>query len=176
MQIRKIISLTGLLGALILAPVASTYAATAEPGFYLGGSWGAYKVDEGDLDDNDDMLKGFVGAQFNSWFGVEGQWNDFNRLNNGGDEFEADGWGLSALFTLPMSDTSSLFAKIGNFWWDSESSFAGSARDPDGDDVFYGAGFKIGFNRHFAVRLEWERFDIADIDVDAFTAGIQYTF
>jgi OmpA-OmpF porin, OOP family len=175
MRTSKIVSLISLLGVLLLGPIAATQA--QETGFYLGGSWGAYKVDEGDLDDNDDMLKGFLGWQFAPFFGIEGQWTDFNRLNNdSGDRFEADGKGLAAVFTFPFTPTSSLFAKVGNFWWDSDSSFAGGARDEDGDDPFFGAGFKFGFNRHVALRLEWERFDIADVDIDAFTAGIQFTF
>jgi OmpA-OmpF porin, OOP family len=172
----KIISLLGVVGALLLAPLTTTQAAPAT-GFYVGGSWGAYKVDESNLDDNDDMLKGFVGFQLNEAFAIEGQWTDFNRMtNSNNDRFEGDGKGLSAVFSFPFSDRSAFLAKIGNFWWDSDSSFAGSARDPDGSDPFWGLGVKFGFNRNVALRAEWERYDVADVDLDAFSVGLQFTF
>lgn len=175
MRTRKILPLVAVLGAFLFAPVNATLA--APEGLYLGGSWGAYKIDEGDLDDNDDMLKGFVGWQFSPMFGIEAQRTDFNRMDNdNGDRFEGDGHGVSAVFTFPFNNVSSLFAKVGNFWWDSDSSFASGARDEDGDDPFFGAGFKFGFNENIALRLEWERFDISDVDIDAFTAGVQFTF
>lgn len=172
----KITSRLALLGTLLLVPVAATHAAAAN-GLYVGAAWGAYTVDESSLDDNDDMLKGFVGIQINEMFGIEGQWNDFNRLSNGNnDRFEADGWGLSAMLSFPVGKESTIFAKIGNFWWDSESSFAGSARDTDGNDPFWGAGFKFGFNKHLALRIEWERYDVSSIDLDTYSVGLQFNF
>jgi len=172
----RIVSLLSITGALLLTPIATIQAAPAT-GLYVGGSWGAYKVSAGDLDDNDDLLKGFVGYQFSEMFGVEGQWTDFNRLgNDNNDHFEADGKGLSAVLSFPFTDKSAAFAKIGNFWWDSESSFSGSSRDPDGSDPFWGAGVKFGFTKNFALRVEWERYDVADIDLDTFSVGVQFTF
>lgn len=176
MRITKVIASAGLMTALLVGPISTTYAAP-ETGFYFGGSWGAYKINEGALDDNDDMLKAFGGWQFTNWFAVEGQWTDFNRQNNsGGDRFEGDGWGIAAVFSMPLGDRSAIFGKVGNFFWDSDSSFAGTARDPDGDDPYFGAGFLFGFNRHVGLRLEWERYDIADVNLNAFSAGIQFTF
>lgn len=171
----KVISLVSV-GALLLTPIVTTQAAPAA-GFYIGGSWGAYSVDESSLDDNDDMLKGFVGFQLNEMFGIEGQWTDFDRISNdNNDRFEGDGKGLAAVLSFPISDRSAVFAKLGNFWWDSESSIAGSSPDPDGSDPFFGAGVKFGFNRNVAVRAEWERYDVANVDIDAFTVGVQFTF
>src|SRR3990172_4978590 len=92
---------------LLLVPLA-TYANEPDsfrPGVYLGGSWGAYRIDESNLDDNDDLLKAFIGGQFTSWFGLEGQWTDFNRLDSGNSRFEADGGGLAAVFSLPLGGT-----------------------------------------------------------------------
>jgi OmpA-OmpF porin, OOP family len=167
MQINKLISLVGLSTILLLAPFTATYA-----GLYLGGSWGAFKVNEGDLDDNDDMLKAFVGVGVNSTFSIEGQWTDFNRLSNrNGDRFDGDGMGLSAVISFPLGGGSALFAKGGNFWWDSDSSFAGSRRDPDGSDPFLGFGYRSG-----VLRLEWERYDISGVDLDTVSIGLQFGF
>jgi hypothetical protein len=176
MRTNKIIPAIGLVSALALAPIATSNAAP-EKGFYLGGAWGAYQITEGSLDDNDDLLRVFGGVQITEWFGVEAQWADFNRQsNNNGERFEADGAGVAAVFSLPIGDRSAFFGKIGNFWWKSDANFGGQVRSGDGDDVFGGAGFLLGFNRHVGLRLEWERYDVNKADVDTFSAGVQFTF
>jgi len=53
--------------------------------------WGAYSIKKCDLNKYDHVLKAVVGGQLNIWFGLEGSWADFNRMNNGGDRYEADG-------------------------------------------------------------------------------------
>ena len=164
--------------AVLLVPLA-TYANEPDsfrPGVYLGGSWGAYRIDESNLDDNDDLLKGFIGGQFTNWFGLEGQWTDFNRLDSGNSRFEADGGGLAAVFSLPIADTSSLFIKLGQFWWDSDSVLGGVVGDKDGNDPFGGVGVKLGFNRHVGLRVEYERFDISNIKLDTASVGVQINF
>ena len=52
----------------------------------------------------------------------------------------------------------------------------GSVGDPDGDDPFGGVGVKLGFNRHVGLRVEYERFDISNIDLDTASAGVQFNF
>src|SRR5438552_2952957 len=120
MCICKTLTRVSLPVALLLVPFAAAYA--DRPGIYLGASGGAYRIDESNLSDNDNLVKGFVGGQFNPWFGIEGQWTDFNRLDKGGSRFDADGKGLAAVISFPFSDTSSIFIKGGEFWWDSDSS------------------------------------------------------
>lgn len=174
MKLKKLAMLGGLASAFLAAPLA-THADM--PGIYLGGSWGAYSIDESDLDDHDDMLKAYVGGQFNPWLGIEGSWVDFDRTNNaGGDSFESDGKGLAAVFSFPFSDTSSFYVKGGQLWWSSNSSLGGVVADDDDNDVFFGAGLKLGFTDRLSLRLEWERYDVADIDLDAASAGLQFTF
>ncbi len=174
MQVKKFFAYAGLPALLLASSI--TVAHADIPGIYVGGSWGAYRIDESNLDDNDDLLKAFGGVQLNNWFGIEGSWVDFSRVNNGGSNFNADGKGIAAVFTLPISDTSSVYAKVGQFWWEADSTLGGTVASGDGDDPFFGAGFKIGINKHLALRLEVERYEVSHVDLDTASIGLQVNF
>lgn len=172
MEIRTNSVRIGAVVALLLAPLP----ALARPGVYFGGSWGAYSINESDLDENDNLLTGFVGAKFTDWFGVEGSWTDFNSVDNGSSRFDADGKGLAAVLSIPFGESSSAFAKAGKFWWDSNSTLGGVVGDRDGNDPFFGAGVNLGLNRNVALRLEANRYDVANADLDTATVGLQISF
>lgn len=174
MRINKLSSLIGLSAALVIGPMAAVQANS--PGIYLGASWGAYSINESNLDDNDDLFKAVIGGQFNDWFGIEGSWVDFKRVSNGGDRFDADGKGLSAVFSMPVWESSSAFLKVGQFWWDSDSSLGGALGDSDGNDPFWGGGLKIGFTDHLALRLEAERYEVSGANLNAYTVGVEFKF
>jgi len=176
MRISKLISLIGLSAALLLGP--STAAQAKSPALYFGGAWGAYSINQSNLDDNDDVLKAYVGFQFTDWLGIEGSWTDFNRLDNAGagDHFQTDGKGLAVVLSLPLGSASAIFVKGGQFWWDADTSIGGVSGASKGNDPFWGAGLKLGFNEHVALRLEVERYDVDDLKIRAFTAGIEFKF
>lgn len=162
-------------GAILLAAgFFAAFSGTAQAGPYIGASWGAYSIEESDLDDNDDLWKAFAGYTFNDLIGVEGTWVDFSQVGTGVSSFEADGWGVSGILSFPVGRTSTVFAKAGQFWWDSETVLGGLPAGDDGNDPFFGAG--IVFGGPLAVRLEWERYDVADIDVDTYSIGVQFGF
>lgn len=174
MRVSKVSSLIGLSAVLLIDSVTSAQA--QRPGIYLGGAWGAYSIKESNLDDNDDVLKAYIGGQVLPWLAMEGSITDFNRLDNGGDRFEADGKGLAALFSIPLGTRATLFAKVGQFWWDTDSVLGGVLDASDGNDPFYGVGFKFGFNDHLALRLEGERYDVSNTRLKTFTAGLDFKF
>lgn len=174
MKVSKLSALIGLSTAFLLGPL--TAAQAQKPGLYIGAEVGAYSIDEGNLNENDRVLKAYVGGQFTNWFGVEGSWTDFDRVDSSGDTFKADGAGLAAVFSLPMGSTSSLFVKGGQFWWDSDSVLGGSLAAGDGSDPFWGVGAKVGFNDHLAIRLEVERYDVADIELYTLMGGLEFKF
>jgi len=180
MRINKLSALIGLSAVLSLSTLTVAQAESSPqanfPGIYLGASWGAYSIKKSNLDKNDHVLKAVVCAQFNNWFGLEGSWADFNRTDNGGDRFDADGMGVSAVFSMPVGATSSAFVKAGQFWWDSASSLGGSLGASSGNDPFWGAGIKFGFTDHLALRLEAERYDVSDIHLNTVTAGLEFKF
>lgn len=173
MQISKLGSLIGLSAMFLVGPLTAAHA--QRPGVYLGGAWGAYSIRESNLDDNDDVIKGYVGGQILPWLAIEGSFTDFNRLNNAGERFEADGKGLAALFSVPLGKATA-FVKAGHFWWDADSVLGGVLNANDGHDPFYGVGFKFGFNDHLALRLEGERYDVSRTSLKAFMAGLEFKF
>jgi hypothetical protein len=174
MRSKKLISFVGLSAVLCMAPLA--VAQDQGPRFYVGASWGAYSVDRSNLDENDDVLKALVGVQFSDWFGVEASIADFNRVNSGGDNFEGDGQGVAAVISMPVLTMSSFFVKGGQFWWDSKSSLGGVLGSSDGNDPFWGVGFKLGFNEHLALRIEAERYKVFNADIDVASVGVDFQF
>ena len=177
MRIKKLGSLIGLSAALLLGSL--TAAQAQGPGIYFGASWGAYSIKESTLNDNGRVLKGVVGAQFNNWFGVEGSWTDFNRADNGTDRFKADGKGLAAVLSAPLGNRSSVFIKGGQFWWNADSVLgvsAGADTSRKGHDLFWGGGFKFGFNPHLALRVEYERYDVVETHLNTVTGGLEFKF
>ncbi len=174
MRINNLSALIIFSTALLLGPL--TTAQAQRPGLYVGGEVGAYKTQGSNFSDNDHVLKAYAGGQFTNWFGVEGSWIDFNRIDNGGDNFEADGVGVAAVFSLPMGSLSELFVKGGQFWWKSDSVLGGTLGASDGNDPFWGVGVKVGLNDHLALRLEIERYDVADIHLNTLIGGIEIKF
>jgi OmpA-OmpF porin, OOP family len=175
MQASNFASFIGLSAALLLTPL--TAAAQAQgPGFYLGASWGAYSVKNGQLNQHEQVVKGVVGGMFNNWFGIEGSWIDFNKADNGADTFKADGKGLAAVLAAPVGDKSSAFIKGGRFWWDSDSVLGGSVGASKGSDPFWGGGLKFGFNNHLALRVEYERYEVAVTHLNTVTGGLEFKF
>jgi hypothetical protein len=175
MQNNKQFVLVGLSAALFLAPMA-TVQAEHSSGLYVGASWGAYSIKKSNLDDNDQVLKAVVGGQFNDWFALEATIVDFNKVNNAGDQFEADGKGLAAVFSMPVLTESSVFIKGGQFWWDSDASPGVALGSGSGNDLFWGLGAKFGFSEHFALRVEGERYDVSDSHINTVTVGFDLMF
>ena len=167
-KFRHILSITT--GLLLTCLVMSAQAQS--PGFYVGAAVGSYNINDGNLDDNDRVIKTLVGYHFTSFFGIEGVWTDFNRVNNGNDRFEADGRGLVAILSLPMG----IFIKGGQFWWDSDAAFYNAAQSSNGNDPLLGVGFKYGFSDNLALRLELERYDVLDTKINTYTDGLDFSF
>ena len=174
MNIKTLKSLPVITAALLLGSVTAVQA--QESGLYIGAGWGSYSINENNLDKNDDVIKTLVGIQFSNMFGIEGSWTDFNRINNGGDRFEADGRGLAAVLSFPMGTASAIFVKAGQFWWDSDAAINYVSQSSHGNDLFWGAGLKLGFNDALAFRLEAERYDVMNTHIKTLTAGLDYRF
>ena len=166
-----------LAGVTALLLLGTSIAAQAQgTGIYLGASWGAYSINESNLSDNDHVLKFVLGNQLLPLIGVEGSWADFNRVNNGSNNFSADGIGLAAVLSIPVLTSSSIFFKGGQFWWNSDSVLGSVLGVSSGNDPFWGAGFKYGFNDNFSLRLEAERYDVASTHLNTVTAGVEFMF
>ncbi len=170
--------------ALLTLPVLPAVA--ADNGFYLGGSVGQVnlKIDDltgnvfpdDDFDSDDTAFKLIAGIRPLDWLAVEAAYVNFGEPEDTvvGTKLQADGDGISAFAVgfLPVGPVD-LFAKAGLIAWDSK--ITGGAFDDDGSDLAYGVGAQFRV-LGLAIRAEYEKFDISDVDLDMISVGVTYTF
>lgn len=186
--------LIALSAALAFAPLT----ATADSGFYVGGSVGGatIEVDFGDtgipdfpteIDEDDTAYKLFAGYKFDLPgidLGIEGGYVDFGKPDFGVEvadvavdvELDPTGfnlWGIAGIEAGPID----LFAKLGYIFWDLEASVPGTSVDEsdDGADIGYGVGVGFGLGP-LQLRGEYEIYDIDDADLSMVSLGIAYQF
>lgn len=167
-------------------------AASADSGFYLGGSLGGATIeadfgDTGipgfpqDIDEDDTAFKVFAGYKFDLPgldLGIEAGYVDFGApeidVLTESVELEPNGvnlWGIAGIETGPVD----LFAKLGYISWDIEASVQGQSVSDDGSDLGYGLGLSFGIGS-LSVRGEYEVYDIDDADVSMLSLGLVYQF
>jgi OOP family OmpA-OmpF porin len=159
---------------------------TAHAGLYFGASIGDASIneeDEGvDFDASDTGSKFYGGFTLFKFFGLEASYLDLGSVEDevspGTDvTIDTTGFDLYAVGILPIGKHFELFAKAGIIVWDAEVSSGIDDESDDGNDPAYGAGLAIVFFEHFAVRAEYQRFDISDIDkVEMISAGAEFRF
>lgn len=164
----------------VIASAAAFGAQAADKGFYAGAGVGQSFVDEGAYDDEDTAFSVFGGYQFNRYFGLEGGYADFGKLESrgAGPELEASSVYLTAVGTLPITDKFSAYAKAGIQRWDLDTaipSVVGNS-DDSGTDPTYGLGVQYRFTDHVALRGEYSRFEIEDTDLDLAQLQVRYDF
>jgi OOP family OmpA-OmpF porin len=88
--------------------------------------------------------------------------------------FDAKALSVSAvgLLSLPFVD---LFARAGVARWESSRQIFSTAQKEEGTDPTYGVGAQVRLGS-FALRLEFERFELADDSADSVSLGFTYTF
>jgi hypothetical protein len=161
-------------------------AVAADNGFYLGGSVGQANLQiddltggalpDDDFDADDTAFKLIAGIRPLDWLAVEAAYVNFGEPSDevAGFDLEADGDGISAFAVgfLAVGPVD-LFAKAGLIAWDSK--IEGGVFDDDGSDLAYGVGaqFRVW---GLALRAEYEKFEISDVDLDMISVGVTYTF
>jgi hypothetical protein len=172
-----------LLSACVAAPGA---ALAADNGFYLGLASSEVSSDyavsaassSGAADDRG--LKAIVGFRPLDSFAIEANYVDMGETNLAVAfppstlTIDSEALSVSAvgLIALPFVD---LYGRVGVSRWESEASLLGGAQKETGTDPTYGAGaqFRVG---SFALRFEYERFEIEDDSSDLVSIGFTYTF
>lgn len=153
-----------------------------EPGLYVGGGVGYFRVDEqdffeegDDLDDDRAALKVYFGGDLLPWLAVEGGYVSFGEIGNG-STLEGDGWTLAAIGQLPIGNFAP-YAKLGYMWWDADRSAPNVPVDNnDGHDWFGGLGLRFALTRAMDLRVEYERYQMDDADIDMASLNLQLTF
>jgi hypothetical protein len=182
-----------LLAASLLAP---GVALSADNGFYLGGSASDVSSDydasvgafSSGAEEDGSGFKVIAGFRPLDAFAIEANYADLGEtrvplsLSVGcipapcPAEVSIDSQAVSVsavgLFALPLVD---LFARVGVARWESEAQILSSAQKEEGTDPTYGAGAQLRLGS-FALRLEYERFDLDEDSVDLVSLGFTYTF
>ncbi|MDB6062333.1 MAG: OmpA/MotB [Verrucomicrobiaceae bacterium] len=162
------------------------------------------------FDKSDTGYKLQLGYQFNENFALEGGYIDLGQAEYSADlattgitgnykaRFEAKGWNLDALLTLPINAGFSLFLKGGVIRAEVKGSEKVSATDGTAtasDSISstdkkvranYGLGVAYNFYNNFSARAEIERFSNlksnndngfdVQADVDLYSVGLSYQF
>lgn len=178
MKKSKILSRTLL--AVVLGAGAFGAQAAENPGFYVGAGVGQSFVDESNYDDEDTAFSVFGGYQFNRYFGLEAGYADFGELEpkGAGRALEANSAYLTAVGTVPFTDKFSGYAKAGFHRWDLDTAIPAltSTRDDSGSDPTYGLGLQYRFSDKVALRTEYNRFEVEDIDLDLAQVQVRFDF
>jgi opacity protein-like surface antigen len=171
-------------GAFALAPLSASAAGLVwDPGLYLGGGIGYDRIEgedftgEGDdLEDDRTTYKGIAGLRFTEVFALEAQYIDFGTAEDNVNRVDADGWTIGGTATLPLFRYVNPYAKAGMLLWEAEGESAGIRASDDGNDFTYGVGADIAVMEKLGFRLEYERFELNNLDIDMASANLQFNF
>ncbi len=148
---------------------------------YFGGSLGQATLEVDRLDADDTGYKVFGGFRFLKFFGIEGDFVDYGNLDgsSSGVNFEATVRSLDAFAVgiIPIKRFE-IFGKAGAAAWDSRlsGSVPTEMDKASGFDFTYGVGAAFLVTEHFAVRAEWEAFQLDDDELSMTSVGLELRF
>jgi opacity protein-like surface antigen len=163
--------LVAMLGATAMAASAGALAQkqqAATQGFYVGGDIGKFDIDTED----DTAFKIFGGYQINRHFAAEFGYSSLFDKNGG----EITAWELVGVGMYPLGNNFSIFGKLGLAKWDASACAFGICASDNGTDLTFGVGVQYDLNPKFAIRGQWQRYDIDSEDGDLFSIGVIYKF
>ena len=183
MKLTKKLLPVAALGALAAFPAVSTAQSNDQSGIYLGGGVAYNRIESQDFpNSNDDVedsrvsYKGIVGAHLSPNFAIEGQYIDFGTAEDGLNQVKADGWTAGAVLSIPVTDWFAPYGKVGALFWDADGRFNNVRGSDDGTDLTYGVGVNFGLGEIVDLRVEYERFELNDTDIDMASANLVFNF
>lgn len=157
-------------------------------GWYGGFNFGQSKydgVDEASSNTRTEGWKVYGGYQFNKYLAVEGGYANLNDMTGSTGvirtELDTDAWTLGAVASYPVTEKVSLTGKLGAAYMLTDVAVKnGSAvtvrSGDDGYEPNYGVGLNYALLDNLSVRVEWERFDRKEYDIDLMSAGLALKF
>jgi len=173
------LAVLGTLGLMAAAPRAQA----ADNGFYLGAGITKTEFDANDIDSvklDDSSFKAIAGIRPLDWLAFE-----VNYVDLGSDSQDLGG-GLTSkidanavtgsVLLLKEIQIVDLYARAGLAHWKVKGSVTGAGSDSEtGDEFTYGVGVGVHFGS-VGARVEYERFQINDIDTDVSTLSLSFTY
>ncbi|RFA29037.1 hypothetical protein CAI21_11370 [Alkalilimnicola ehrlichii] len=150
---------------------------------FVGGGIGYYRLNDGDFLDEDERLKDdrlsvkvFGGIEISRILGLELGYVNFGEAEGDVTSLNADGWTVAGILALPITENFAPYGKFGRLHWDADVSAGPISRSDSGEDNFYGVGARFALSEQLDLRIEYERFDLADTDLDMASANLQIRF
>ena len=152
--------------------------AGADSGFYIGAGIGDAGLEVDSFDESDSAYKVFGGYNIGFIplvdFAVEASYVDFGKpstSNASADVTGVNAFGLAGLSFGPFG----IFAKAGALKWDADLTDNNQSGSDDGTDPAYGIGARFAISS-FAIRAEYEVYDVDDADVEMISVSGVFTF
>lgn len=154
----------------------SSYAAS----FYVGGAVGQSDVEISGYDKAAGS-QAFVGISLSQNFAGEFAYTYLGQFDLSGASntyVEVDGFEVTAVGKLPVSDRISFFGEAGFYSWNVDAVLFGTNfGSDDGTDLTYGVGMDVGLTDALELLIEYQRYsNVSDADIDTLRAGLSYNF
>ena len=163
--------------------------ATADSGFFVGGSIGSATLDDDidtfALDTDSTSFRLNAGWQFSDFLAIEAGYHDFGKfdelLDLGGIlsdvDIRADGYTLGLTTSLPLGSNLSLFGRAGAFIWEADARVDGFRIEGfDDENLYYGAGADFKVTPRLSLLGDWTRYELDDTESDVISIGFRYRF
>lgn len=128
-----------------------------------------------------------VGFAFSPYLSIEGSYQDFGKpygyagcpidvlciaiVPFSREEVSVDGWSVALRGALPVTDSLSVFGRLGFLSWD--ASARTQSLNDSGTDVLYGAGIAADLSDRFGLQLSYEK---AEVDIETVKLGVRLRF
>jgi OmpA-OmpF porin, OOP family len=167
--------------AVLLLGLAGSCSFAAGSGLFIGAGAGyssqELSISTTNFKDNTTAWKVFVGHAPMKFFSYEAGYIDFGSAEDQSIKLDTTGWTLELTGTIPLGSFIEIYGKGGYLWWDSKATSSGSSDTTSGSDWIYGAGAKLIIAKKLGLRLEYEKYDIADTkSVYLVSAGFEWRF
>jgi OOP family OmpA-OmpF porin len=148
-------------------------------------SLGGQDIEElGDADEFDDdrtSWKAFAGVWANDYLGLEAQYLNLGEYKQNNFSFDPSGFTAAVMLGLPAGEHSRVYVKGGQFWWNADvKAPLGYSDERDGTALFYGVGTTLAVLPNMNLRVEYERADFdednVEADVDFASVGLGVMF
>lgn len=151
-------------------------------GWYADAGYQFIAVDEDGIDADLGVINGHLGYNFNEYFSLEGeagigvQDETFTVLGTDFDVSINHIVGAYLRGEMPVSERATLFARAGAVNAELKIEAGGFSDSGSDTGIGYGAGGEFMIGPEFGLRGEYTRYDIEDLEADAFSIAAVWKF